>query len=103
MAGAEAAEGGVRSPPLAGFWVAGSDRLRRYVIAADKKSYLQEDIGVFDFELTAAEVKTIDEQRSCQAGQPKPCAGAGCECWPYWPGPEDCCNVDGKGGHCKAW
>ena len=78
-------------------------RPRRYVIAADKKSYLQEDIGVFDFELTAAEVTRIDEQRSCQAGQPKPCAGGGCECWPYWPGPEDCCNVDGKGGHCKAW
>ena len=40
--------------------MAGSDRLRRYVIAADKKSYLQEDIGVFDFELSAKDLAFLD-------------------------------------------
>ena len=73
-----------------------------YVVAADNRQYLAEDLDTF-FELTPKDIATIDAQRSCRAGMPQPCAGPSCQCWPYWPGPEDCCNTDGKGGRCKAW
>ena len=84
-------------------WLLQREPKAAYVVAADDRAYLEEDIDVFDFELTPDEISVIDVQRSCRAGQAKPCSGAGCVCWPYWPGAEDCCNVDGKGGHCKAW
>ena len=84
-------------------WLTQRDPPVAYVTAADKLAYLQEDLDTFDFDLTAAEIAEVDKQQSCKAGVPTPCAGHGCKCFPYWPGPEDCCNVDAKGGHCKAW
>ena len=69
-----------------------------YAIAADKKEYLEEDIDVFDFDLTADEMATISAQTSCQAGGMKP---PDCH-FPYWPGALDCCNTDGKGTQCAA-
>ena len=84
-------------------WLTQRDPPVAYVTAADKLAYLQEDLDTFDFNLTTAEIAEVDKQRSCKTGVPTPCAGAGCKCFPYWPGPIGCCNVDAKGGHCKAW
>lgn len=66
-----------------------------FVVASDKKAYMEEDINIFDFKLTPAEVANISSQHSCRAGGMKPPY-----CLPYWPGPEDCCNLDTRGTQC---
>ena len=85
-------------------WLTQRNPPAAYAVAADNRAYLQEDLDTF-FELTPQDIKTIDKQQSCRAGMAKPCIGSDCagKCFPYWPGAEDCCNVDALGGHCKAW
>jgi len=68
-----------------------------FVAASDKRQHLQEDMDVFNFTLSDAEMASIASQASCQAGGMTPP-----HCLPYWPGKFACCNLDGKGAQCDS-
>merc|ERR1711903_392577 len=59
-----------------------------------------ENLDVFDFELSEAEVESISVQHHCRAGNQVP---PFCQVPYYRAGDKRVCNVDGKGSHASNW
>jgi len=69
------------------------------IVESLNPQHQREDINIFDFNLTAAEIALISAQENCRAGEQVP---PFCHV-PYYQTPFRCCNTDGRHSQCANW
>lgn len=69
------------------------------IVGAHSKKHMVEDLDIFDFVLTQAELANVSLQNHCRAGFHHP---PFCNLTSF-PSPRRCCDTDGRGTQCPNW